>query len=407
MAIAAVIGAQYALVTILISSVAFHEHLTRIQIVGVAITLTGVATVAALQAVLMAIASRLLPNGLDRRGIGVLAFGHLTVDSCQGLVPALMPFLIAERGYSYAQAGSLMLFSSLGSSLLQPLLGIFSDRIRATWLMWAGALVAALGMGSAGLHADLPRRPARALMVGSVGIAMFHPEAVRYANYVSRASGLRGTGMSLFAVGGTSGWALGPLLLTGAVLAVGLRGTALVALLPLTAAALLLVNGGYLERSGPTPRPRRTPPARAATAGACSRSRPASASTPHRAPVRAAGVRAALHLAGARDGRGGRQRVRERADGVRRASARCSAAAWPTGSGSGPVVVWSLAAVVPLVLALTVVAGGGRVRADGADRDRDGGELLPAGRDRPGGAAARTSGSRRASCSACRSAPAR
>jgi drug/metabolite transporter (DMT)-like permease len=50
-AIAAVIGAQYALVTILISSVAFHEHLTRIQKVGVAVTLTGVATVAALQAV--------------------------------------------------------------------------------------------------------------------------------------------------------------------------------------------------------------------------------------------------------------------------------------------------------------------------------------------------------------------
>lgn len=50
-AIAAVIGAQYALVTILISTVAFHEHLTRIQKAGVAITLTGVATVAALQAV--------------------------------------------------------------------------------------------------------------------------------------------------------------------------------------------------------------------------------------------------------------------------------------------------------------------------------------------------------------------
>jgi drug/metabolite transporter (DMT)-like permease len=50
-AIAAVIGAQYALVTILISSVAFHEHLTRVQMVGVAVTLTGVATVAALQAV--------------------------------------------------------------------------------------------------------------------------------------------------------------------------------------------------------------------------------------------------------------------------------------------------------------------------------------------------------------------
>ncbi len=198
----------------------------------------------------MAIASRLVPKGLDRRGIGVLAFGHMAVDSCQGMVPALMPFLIAGRGYSYAQAGSLMLFSSLGSSLLQPLLGIFADRIRATWLMWAGALVAAIGMGSSGFMATYLQTGV-ALMVGSVGIAMFHPEAVRYANYVSRASGLRGTGMSLFAVGGTSGWALGPLLLTGAVLAVGLRGTAVVAIVPLVATVLLLASHGYLERFRP------------------------------------------------------------------------------------------------------------------------------------------------------------
>ena len=124
----------------------------------------------------------------------MLAFGHLTVDSCQGLVPALMPFMVAERGYSFAQAGALMLFSSLGSSLLQPLLGIFADRIRATWLMWSGALVAALGMGSAGWMPTYAQTGA-ALMVGSVGVAMFHPEAVRYANYVSHASGRRGTGM--------------------------------------------------------------------------------------------------------------------------------------------------------------------------------------------------------------------
>ena len=50
-AIAAVIGAQYALVTVIISSVAFHERLTRTQIAGVVLTLTGVATVAALQAI--------------------------------------------------------------------------------------------------------------------------------------------------------------------------------------------------------------------------------------------------------------------------------------------------------------------------------------------------------------------
>ena len=51
LAIAAVISAQYALITVIISSVAFHERLTRVQIAGVLLTVSGVATVAALQAV--------------------------------------------------------------------------------------------------------------------------------------------------------------------------------------------------------------------------------------------------------------------------------------------------------------------------------------------------------------------
>ena len=71
------------------------------------------------------------PSRLDRRGLGVLSFGHLSVDLAQGTVPALIPFLVRDRGYSYAAAGALLLFSSIGSSFLQPLLGAFADRIRA------------------------------------------------------------------------------------------------------------------------------------------------------------------------------------------------------------------------------------------------------------------------------------
>ena len=71
------------------------------------------------------------PARLDRRGLGVLSFGHLSVDLAQGTVPALLPFLVRDRGYSYAAAGALLLFSGIGSSFLQPLLGAFADRIRA------------------------------------------------------------------------------------------------------------------------------------------------------------------------------------------------------------------------------------------------------------------------------------
>jgi MFS transporter, FSR family, fosmidomycin resistance protein len=187
---------------------------------------------------------------IDRRGIGLLAFGHLSVDLVQGAVPPLLPFLVRERGYSYAAAGSLLLFSSLGSSLLQPLLGAIADRVRASWLMPAGPALAAVGIGLVAAT-DSYLATGAALGVASVGVAMYHPEAVRFADYVSRASGRRGSGMSVFAVGGISGWALGPAIVTPAILIFGLPGIALVAIIPLIAALLLWSQLGYVEQYRP------------------------------------------------------------------------------------------------------------------------------------------------------------
>ena len=174
----------------------------------------------------------------DRRGLLVLATGHLWADFLQGAVPALLPFLIAERGYSYAAAGALVLASSIGSSLVQPLFGIASDRFALPWLMPAGLAVGGAGLAVVGLTETYPATVA-AVAVGGLGVAAFHPEAARYANYVSR--GQRGRGMSMFSLGGNAGFALGPLLVTPAVLVFGLHGT-LLALIPLWLAAGLLVR---------------------------------------------------------------------------------------------------------------------------------------------------------------------
>jgi FSR family fosmidomycin resistance protein-like MFS transporter len=191
------------------------------------------------------------PRGLDRRGLGVLSFGHLSVDLAQGTVPALLPFLVADRGYSYAQSGALLLFSSIGSSFLQPLLGAFADRIRAGWMMPVGTLLAAIGIALVGQFESYAATAA-VLVIASIGVAMYHPEAVRFASYVSAAGGRQGTGMSMFAVGGLSGWALGPILATPIVAVVGLRGTAIVALVPLAASLLVAVNLRYFERFRPS-----------------------------------------------------------------------------------------------------------------------------------------------------------
>ena len=187
---------------------------------------------------------------IDRRGIGVLAFGHLSVDLVQGAVPPLLPFLVRERGYSYAAAGSLLLFSSLGSSLLQPLLGALADRMRASWLIAAGPALAGVGIGLVALTGSYLATGA-ALGVASIGVAMYHPEAVRFADSVSKASGRRGVGMSMFAVGGISGWALAPAIVTPAVLLLGLPGIALVAIIPLAASLLVTSQLGYVEQFRP------------------------------------------------------------------------------------------------------------------------------------------------------------
>ena len=155
------------------------------------------------------------PRGLDRRGLGVLSFGHLSVDLAQGTVPALLPFLVADRGYSYAAVGR-------AAALLEHRLVVPAAAARArspiasapSWMMPVGTLLAAIGIALVGPVRVATLATGGVLVIASIGVAMYHPEAVRFASYVSAAGGRQGTGMSMFAVGGLSGWALGPILAT-------------------------------------------------------------------------------------------------------------------------------------------------------------------------------------------------
>ena len=176
---------------------------------------------------------------LNRRGLALLGLGHLCTDVCQGAVPALLPFLATQRGYSYAALGGLVLAATIGSSLIQPAFGLVSDRFTHAWLMPFGVLVAGSGVAVVGLVHTYVLTVA-AIAVSGVGVAAFHPEGARFANL---ASGLqRGRGMSLFSVGGNAGFALGPLLTTPLVLVFGLPGTLGLAVPPAVAGTLLLRN---------------------------------------------------------------------------------------------------------------------------------------------------------------------
>ena len=166
---------------------------------------------------------------LDRRGMAVLSGGHTFTDMGQGAIPAMLPFLIAGRGYSYTAAAALVLAATASSSIVQPLFGAASDRRSLPWLMPGGLVLTGVGLGLSGIAPNYWLTFA-AVVLSGLGVAAFHPEASRYANYVSGAR--RATGMSLFSVGGNAGFALGPVVVTPLVLLLGLPGMLVAGLLP-------------------------------------------------------------------------------------------------------------------------------------------------------------------------------
>ena len=145
---------------------------------------------------------------MNRRAIALLSVGHFLIDLCQGVVPALAPFLVEGRGFSNAAAAGLVFAISATSSVVQPLFGQLADR-----LAMAVALAGEHPADRRGPGARAPRRRATRLVLlafglSGLGVAAFHPEAARKANLAS--GDRRTTGMSFFSIGGGIGFALAP-----------------------------------------------------------------------------------------------------------------------------------------------------------------------------------------------------
>jgi FSR family fosmidomycin resistance protein-like MFS transporter len=169
----------------------------------------------------------LMEKGVDKRAMTVLSAGHLFTDLNQGAVAALVPFFVSERGLSLAAAGSLVLAATLSSSIVQPLFGLFSDKKPIPALMPLGVILAGVGVALAGVAPSF-LWIFLCIVLSGLGVAAFHPESARFANYVSGSR--RARGMSFFSVGGNAGFALGPVLATPLVLLFGLPGALLLAL---------------------------------------------------------------------------------------------------------------------------------------------------------------------------------
>jgi FSR family fosmidomycin resistance protein-like MFS transporter len=187
-------------------------------------------------------------GGLDRKAMTALSTGHLATDFASGSVPALIPFFVAEFDLSYTLTAVIMLAATISSSIVQPLFGLWSDRRGAMWLLPGGVVLAGAGTGLAAAAPTYALVVALVFLAG-IGIAAYHPEGAKFAAFASGRK--RASGMSLFNIGGNTGYALGPIVVTPLVLWLGLAG-GLLAMLPVLVVALVLLRVlPYLRRLHP------------------------------------------------------------------------------------------------------------------------------------------------------------
>ncbi len=177
-----------------------------------------------------------------------ISFSHLLNDTIQSLLPAIYPILKSSYHLSFAQVGLMTLTLMLTASLLQPLVGLYTDRHHTPYSLVAGMGFSLVGLLLLAVAGRLSSLLVAAGMVG-VGSAVFHPESSRVARLAS--GGRHGMAQSLFQVGGNVGSSLGPLLAAFLVLPRGQLSIAWCSIVALIAMAVLWKIGGWYQVSRP------------------------------------------------------------------------------------------------------------------------------------------------------------
>lgn len=180
---------------------------------------------------------------MNKKALAILSAGHLVTDVNQGALPALLPFFKAALNLSYTTTGVILLFGNLTSSVIQPLFGYLSDRRPMGWFLPLAPFIACLGMSITGLipHYSLLLI---CVVVCGIGIASFHPEGFKTAYFFTGEK--KATGMSIFAVGGSLGFAIGPIWALTLVTTFDFKGTLVMIVPGILMAIILLLNHSML-----------------------------------------------------------------------------------------------------------------------------------------------------------------
>jgi len=150
--------------------------------------------------------------------VGAVAFAHLLNDLIQAVLPAIYPMLKMKFALNFTQIGMVALVYQFTASLLQPWIGLYTDKHPKPWLLPCGMFATLIGIGLLATAGSYPMLLTASAVIG-IGSATFHPEASRVARLAS--GGRFGTAQSTFQVGGNTGSAIGPLVASMIILPMG------------------------------------------------------------------------------------------------------------------------------------------------------------------------------------------
>ena len=177
--------------------------------------------------------------------LGGISFAHMLNDMIQSLILAIYPILKNDFRLSFVQVGLITLTFQLTASLLQPLVGMVTDRRPMPYSLPVGMGFTLCGLLLLATAPNFPVLLAAAALVGT-GSSVFHPESSRVARMAS--GGRHGLAQSLFQVGGNTGSSLGPLLAAWIIVPHGRGSVAWFSLAALLAIVVLLQVGRWYGR---------------------------------------------------------------------------------------------------------------------------------------------------------------
>jgi MFS transporter, FSR family, fosmidomycin resistance protein len=177
--------------------------------------------------------------------LGALSFSHFLNDMMQSLIVSIYPLLKGEFHLSFVQIGTITLTYQACASVLQPLIGVYTDKNPKPYSLSVGMCFTLIGIVTLAFAPNYGTVLAAAALIGA-GSAIFHPESSRIARLAS--GGRHGLAQSIFQVGGNAGSAMGPLLAAWIILPQGQSSLAWFAIAAVIAIAVLARVGAWYKR---------------------------------------------------------------------------------------------------------------------------------------------------------------